>query len=324
MHFELSKVQNHAKQLVYENNFFISLNMLSLLFHVNHQQRKEKVPYELFHVQEITEYFEIRQDYINWSSDLNSSLFHLCNYPFIFDANAKHLLLQTDQALQMHAAMQDAASQNFLAFFGAPINIFSVLTVSRQNIVVDTIRELQRFTPADLKKPLKVKFVGEEAEDTGGVRKEFFMLLLKDVLDTKYGMFEYYEESRCIWFAENPFEGESTYHLVGILCGLAIYNFIIINLTFPLALYKKLLLETPDMSDLKELSPIVWKSLQSLLDYENDDIEDVFCLCFEINRNVYGENKVIELKPNGSNIPVTQANKYDHNKILFLYNNLDK
>lgn len=314
LHFDAAKVVGHGKQVQFENNFFIALNMLSLLFHINHQQRKEKVPYELFHIQEITDIFEIRQDYVSWSSDPNQNSFYLCNYPFLFDANAKHLLLQTDQALQMHAAMQYAANQSIFSFFGAaPVQtVYSILTVSRTNIVEDTIRELQRFTSADLKKPLKVKFLNEEAEDTGGVRKEFFMLLLKDVLDTKYGMFEYFEESRCLWFSENPFEGESTYQLVGILCGLAIYNFTIINLTFPLALYKKLLNETPDLSDLKELSPIVWKSMQSLLDYQNDDLEDVFCLCFEITRNVFGENKTIELKENGSNIPVTQANKKEY------------
>ena len=47
---------------------------------------------------------------------------------------------------------------------------------------------------------LQVHFVGEGAVDAGGVKKEFFMLLLKDLLDPKYGMFRYYEESRLIWF----------------------------------------------------------------------------------------------------------------------------
>ncbi|KAL7036552.1 hypothetical protein ACKWTF_008846 [Chironomus riparius] len=314
IHFDTSKVVGQGKQVQFENNFFIALNMLSLLFHTNHQQRKEKVPYDLFHVQEITDVFEIRQDYFSWCADPNQNSFYLCNYPFLFDANAKHVLLQTDQALQMHAAMQYAANQSIFSIFGAvPMqNVYSILNVSRENIVEDTIGELQRFTSADLKKPMKVKFVGEEAEDTGGVRKEFFMLLLKDVLDTKYGMFEYYEESRCLWFSENPFEGESTYQLVGILCGLAIYNFTIINLTFPLALYKKLLNETPEFDDMKELSPMLWKSMQSLLDYQNDDVEDVFCLSFEITRNIFGETKTIELKENGSNIPVTQANKKEY------------
>lgn len=309
LQFEVFKVRTTEKQLRFENNFFVALNMLSLLYHINHQERKEKVPYDLFHVQEISEYFEIRNDYVLWSQDIKSSAFYLCNYPFIFDANAKHLLLQTDQALQMHFAMQNAASQSLFSFFGPPPNVYTVLTVSRENIVEDTIRELQKYTSTDLKKPLRVKFIGEEAEDTGGVRKEFFMLLLKDVLDTKYGMFAFYEESRCIWFSENPFEGEATYHLVGILCGLAIYNFNIINLSFPLALYKKLLNETPDLSDLRDLSPLIGKSMQSLLDYQGSDFEEVFGLSFDISRNIFGENKTIELKPNGSNISVTQDNK---------------
>lgn len=30
--------------------------------------------------------------------------------------------------------------------------------------------------------------------------QEFFMLLLRDVMDPKYGMFLYYEESRLQWF----------------------------------------------------------------------------------------------------------------------------
>jgi len=46
---------------------------------------------------------------------------------------------------------------------------------------------------------LKVKFRGEEAEDAGGVTKEFFLLLLRDILDPKYGMFKVYEETQTIW-----------------------------------------------------------------------------------------------------------------------------
>lgn len=48
---------------------------------------------------------------------------------------------------------------------------------------------------------VQVVFVGEEAVDAGGVRKEFFLLIMKELLDPKYGMFRYYEESRLIWFS---------------------------------------------------------------------------------------------------------------------------
>lgn len=48
--------------------------------------------------------------------------------------------------------------------------------------------------------------MGEEAVDAGGVRKEFFLLMMKELLDPKYGMFRYYEDSRLIWFAHKVFD----------------------------------------------------------------------------------------------------------------------
>lgn len=181
--------------------------------------------------------------------------------------------------------------------------------MSRSNIVEDTIRELAQYNQNELKKPIKVKFEGEEAEDAGGVKKEFFMLLLRDILDPKYGMFKNYEETRCIWFSENTLEGSEMFKLIGILLGLAIYNFTIINLPFPLALYKKLLSEKCELSDLKDLSPQLANSLQSILDYKGHDLQEVFDLNFEITREYYDQTQVIPLKENGSKIPVTQENK---------------
>lgn len=43
------------------------------------------------------------------------------------------------------------------------------------------------------------------------------------------------------------------------MCGLAIYNFTIIDLPFPLALYKKLLNEPVTFQDLKDLNPTAVK-----------------------------------------------------------------
>lgn len=167
------------------------------------------------------------------------------------------------------------------------------------------------YSQSDLKKPLKIKFCGEEAVDAGGVRKEFFMLLLKDLIDPKYGMFKEFEDSRIMWFADVSFETENMYFLIGVLCGLAIYNFTIINLPFPLALYKKLLEKPVDLSDLREMSPTEANSLQALLDYDGDDFKETFDLTFEISRDVYGESETKSLKPNGSNISVTKENRQE-------------
>lgn len=60
-----------------------------------------------------------------------------------------------------------------------------------------------------------MKFHNEEAEDGGGVRKEFFLLLLREILDPKFGMFQYYPDSRYVWFAEETFEDETMFFLIG-------------------------------------------------------------------------------------------------------------
>lgn len=122
-------------------------------------------------------------------------------------------------------------------------------------------------------------------------------------------MFKQFEDSRVSWFADVTFETESMYFLIGIICGLAIYNFTIINLPFPLALYKKLLSEPVDMSDLHDLSPTLANSMQQILDYKEDDFEETFGLNFEITRDIFGETQNVPLKPDGDKIPVTKDNR---------------
>ena len=45
-------------------------------------------------------------------------------------------------------------------------------------------------------------FNGEEGVDCGGIRKEFFMLLIREILSPDFGMFYEEEESNLTWFRE--------------------------------------------------------------------------------------------------------------------------
>ena len=192
---------------------------------------------------------------------------------------------------------------------------FLNLYVSRENLVHDTLAQLHNVPFKEhFKKPLKVEFLGEQAEDAGGVRKEFFLLLLKELLDPKYGMFKSYEETRTIWFDPKSFEEDSMFYLIGITCGLAIYNHTIINLPFPLALYKKLLgtKKKLGIEDLAQLSPSTAKGLKDLLEYEGDDVEDVFCLDFTATVSFFGESETRPLKKDGHKIAVTNQNKIEY------------
>ena len=94
-------------------------------------------------------------------------------------------------------------------------------------------------------------------------------------------MFSYIEESRCVWLNSSSLESEKEFELVGILLGLAIYNGIILDVHFPLVIYKKLQGEKLGLQDLMNIQPSLAKSLQELLEFE-DDVEDTFCYTFQV------------------------------------------
>ena len=56
-----------------------------------------------------------------------------------------------------------------------PKDIFLTINIRRKNLIEDTLNEISR-PDIKLQNPIKVKFVGEQGVDEGGVRKEFFLL----------------------------------------------------------------------------------------------------------------------------------------------------
>uniref|UniRef100_A0AAQ6AGP7 HECT domain-containing protein n=1 Tax=Amphiprion ocellaris TaxID=80972 RepID=A0AAQ6AGP7_AMPOC len=253
------------------------------------------VEYSRFYIPDITSLVDIQEDYLKWflnraeivSTKSDFLTVNLCAYPFILNAQAKTTMLQTDAELQMQMAVSGANLHNvFMLLTLEPHlarNPYLVLHVRRNHLVSDTLRELTMYSDVDLKKPLKVIFDGEEAVDAGGVTKEFFLLLLKELMDPVYGMFTHYKDSNLLWFSDKCFVEQNWFHLIGIICGLAIYNSTVVDLHFPLALYKKLLNVLPSLEDFTELSPTEARSLQQLLDYEGGDVEETFLLNFAVS-----------------------------------------
>lgn len=318
--YELRQPAVTANKNIYFTHSIVQiLNTLSSLNKINFTNpKKPKIPAECFYLDDLCNHVDIATDYIGWLSDHSSTQPHMCNYPFLFDVQCKSLLLKIDQQLQMQVAISRAATQIFTRLFTDPSydyhqgDQFLNLTVSRNHIVRDTMLQISNHDTSQLKKPLRVEFVGEEAEDAGGVRKEFFMLLLKEIFDPVYGMFKQSEETNMIWFSNNPFEDDIMYYLIGAIYGLAIYNSIIIYVPFPLVLYKKILGESVMLDDISDLYPTLANSLKSLLEYPDDDVEDVFSLCFAVNTEVFDQIQVHHLKEDGVNVAVTHENKQEY------------
>ena len=55
---------------------------------------------------------------------------------------------------------------------------FLVLKVPRASLLEDSLAFLRSVPDSDLTKELKIEFVGEQGVDAGGLKKEFFQLLV--------------------------------------------------------------------------------------------------------------------------------------------------
>ena len=138
-------------------------------------------------------------------------------------------------------------------------NPFLVLEVRREHLVTDVLHQIDKKSP-DLKKPLKVRFVGggEEGMDQGGVQKEFFQDLIDQLLDPIYGMFTYDTETRFSWFNPASLEHDSQFELIGTILGLALYNGVMLGVQFPRVMYKKLLDEPIVLDDIVKSFPVLF------------------------------------------------------------------
>ena len=81
------------------------------------------------------------------------------------------------------------------AFFNSilnhrPVSQYLVLKVRRDCLVEDSLRGVSEVVGSgqeEIKKGLRIEFLGEEGVDAGGLRKEWFLLLVREVFDPHHG-----------------------------------------------------------------------------------------------------------------------------------------
>lgn len=294
-----------------------------------------KISASEFYNNAISKSLDLGAEYLAWVKHRETSpnaLVSFCQMPFLLVPEAKGRILNGEAMLQKQQHLSAAAMQAFITGQNPAEVGYLRLSIRRTHVVEDALTGLVLHSQA-LKKPLKVTFISggvpEPAQDEGGVRKEFFQLLTRDLFRPDFGMFTYDESTRLYWFniaaassifhdtmdvgEEMEVESENEYNMVGALMGLAIYNAVLLDVHFPVVLYKKLLGQTPDFSDLKLAFPELGKGLQALLDYEPaSEVEDIFCRHFDAEFEAFGEIKHRELIPGGANIPVTGENRQEY------------
>lgn len=292
-----------------------AIQVLVMMHAANESAGGGLIPFQKFYNIDLSHTVNLRDHYINWIQlgefeATHGPLVSLCQVPFIMTTEAKVRILQGESNLQKRNEMRNS---HLMAVYEGreDWSEFCELRVTRENLVQDAIEQVICRTQ-DMKKPLRIAFttagVEEEGLDEGGVTKEFFQLLVRQLFNADYGMFTYKEDSHTYWFNMTSPACDLEFQLVGILLGLAIYNGVILDIRFPKFLYKKLKGLRADFSDLEEAAPNLAKQLQYLLQYEGD-IESTFSLYFVTEYEYYGKMKEYDLIPNGSCVPVTSENR---------------
>lgn len=65
-------------------------------------------------------------------------------------------------------------------------------------------------------------------------------------------MFTFDEATRYCWFNPTSFETDGQFFLIGLVLGLAIYNNVILDVHFPMVVYRKLFGKKGTFEDLKD------------------------------------------------------------------------
>ncbi|KAL8293694.1 hypothetical protein RQP46_000395 [Phenoliferia psychrophenolica] len=229
-----------------------------------------------------------------WES--RTGQFSLCQYPFMLSLGIKILLLTWDGRRQMEEASQEAVRNTMYGH--RPQNPLLIIRIRRSNLVQDSLRQISSFS-GELKKSLKIVFEGEEGLDAGGLRKEWFLLLCRQLFDPQFGMFQHDEDSNLCWFNPASLDANDEFYLVGCAVALAIYNS---------AVFKKLKGEAVGLADLAVIRPALAKGLQGLLDFDGD-VAEVFCRTFVGEVEAWGEVQEVPLMPGGANVTVTNSNR---------------
>ena len=311
----------------YASNLSTSMSVLTMLHKMC--MASQKVPHDEFLSSAAGSLTidQLVEEYQKWRQ---STQLNIISFPYLLPPDLKRTILQEVEArIHMSVAARDGVNEAYqnlsmhsplgglgALLFGGNMQAvgaaqYFVLRVRRNNLLQDAMHFLQmvlRSSPKDVKKPLRVVFDGEEGVDGGGLRKEFFQLLCEEIFNPQRGMFLYNKETRLTWFAGGTFESAESFAMIGTLMGIAIYNGILLDLHFPLVLYKLLLGKLVDETDLGELEPGLGRTLANLRDY-GPGLEEDLQLTFEIDEtDLFGAHTTHELVVGGSEKNVTCEN----------------
>lgn len=184
------------------------------------------------------------------------------------------------------------------------------LHIRRKHVFEDAYHQLTVRNAEEMRGRLSITFRDEEGVDAGGLSREFFAILAKEMFNPNYALFTSTEDG-CT-FQPNPNSSINPDHLhyfrfVGRIVGKAISDGYLLDAHFTRSLYKHMLGVKPTHHDMEAIDPDYYKNLKLILEHNLDNIG--LELTFSIEDHSFGRLQTIDLVPNGRNIKVTEESK---------------
>ena len=310
-----SSVFNSIRE--YEHHFYIcSLNNrqnrnLSNAININNILRPESNLLALLGLNEIDE----QKEYINWEYNYNKKIWENKGRIYVTKEEMNNI-----DNININDIKNEKLFYKKRIWLRKKINNFildnsknnSPLVISRKNIFEDTYNQFMTSTELNLNRNIQIYFIEEVAHDAGGVEREWYSTLFKEIFSEEKNFF--YEiklgEGKGTYFIskkinENYLEKKDMYYyFIGLLFAKALLDKILIPYKLNQIILKYLINDNNinDLDDIKYYDIEIYNSLKNILSTNLDNNEDIYFI-WNIN------DKEIELINNGKNILVKNNNK---------------
>jgi hypothetical protein len=148
------------------------------------------------------------------------------------------------------------------------------LSVRRQNIFEESFQKLRFCSATEMRRPISVTFHGEDGIDAGGVAREWYSELAKEIFNANYCLFDNATHDN-VTFQPNPYSHINSHHLdyfkfVGRIIGKAICDGQLLDVHFTRSFYKHILGVPISYHDMEATEPEYYKSLVTILEHPLD------------------------------------------------------
>jgi E3 ubiquitin-protein ligase HUWE1 len=177
---------------------------------------------------------------------------------------------------------------------------------------------LFRLKGAEWKSRFYIIFEGEEGQDAGGLLREWYSVITREVFNPNYALFITAPGDRVTYMINksshiNP-EHLDYFKFVGRIIAKAIYDNKQLDCYFTRAFYKHILNVAVRYQDIESEDPSYFKSLEFLL---HNPVEEIGAdLSFSVEVEEFGVRSLRQLKENGLKLSVTDENKEEYVKLV--------